>query len=96
MTHKEQTEIRLVITVRQGVTVLPRCLQILSRRGFTLVSLSTSAYEDGTATLMMDVVGEPRRYSTPHEQVSRCGAGGSGAIPCMTPCGVRYSLGCTT
>jgi acetolactate synthase regulatory subunit len=43
--------IRLDIEVTQNVTVLPRILQILSRRGIILESISTEQIDDLTAVL---------------------------------------------
>jgi acetolactate synthase regulatory subunit len=61
------SSVTLCLTVRQSVTVLPRCLQILSRRGFTLLELSTEPTDGGFAKLTMVVKGNRSWHSAlPH------------------------------
>ncbi|MDB5181808.1 MAG: hypothetical protein JWP13_571 [Candidatus Saccharibacteria bacterium] len=58
---------RLVLRVRQSVTVLPRCLQNLSRRGYIVLELSTKTVDATTAKLTMTIEGEQRWHSAlPH------------------------------
>lgn len=46
----------LEVIVRRSVTVLPRILQVLSRRGITLETLQTTYLGADTAVLQMSVV----------------------------------------
>lgn len=61
MAHKSFT---LYISAYPSVTLLPRCLQILSRRSFTLNGLQTETQEDGTILLHCDVTG-PEQWEKP-------------------------------
>jgi acetolactate synthase small subunit len=63
MTHNHKTTMTLYVTVRQSITVLPRCLQILSRRGYKLLDLTTEPIDDSVARLKMVVEG----YSSWHD-----------------------------
>lgn len=71
MVTKELTELHLRLTVQQGVTVLPRILQILSRRGFTLTDLTTKPHANGTATLLLTTVGDSHWHDAVPHLVSR-------------------------
>ena len=52
--------LHLSITARQNQTVLPRCLQILSRRGFTLLALETTRIDDIFVSLEISCTGPAR------------------------------------
>ena len=54
-----QQSMTLRLEVQQSTTVLPRCLQILSRRGFVLTHLKTTE-TDTSAVLMLTVRGPVR------------------------------------
>lgn len=56
MTMTTRTKMELQLTVRQNTTVLPRILQVLSRRGFTVTSLQTNGPANETC-LSMTVLG---------------------------------------
>lgn len=56
----EQTTLKLTLTARPTVTVLPRCLQILSRRGYRLTQLSAEEQRDGLETVHLVAVGPSR------------------------------------
>lgn len=56
----ENNQLKLQLTVRQGVMVLPRCLQVLSRRGYQLTVLQTRQGDDGDAVLYMTIEGNIR------------------------------------
>lgn len=63
---EKRADLALHILVLQSVTVLPRCMQILSRRGFTLLRLDTEHAADGLAVLRCTVRG-PERW---HDQLT--------------------------
>lgn len=50
-----RTTLYLNITVAQNVTVLPRILQVISRRGLILTSLVTTPQQDGSSVLACTV-----------------------------------------
>lgn len=62
--------LKLTLTVRNTITVLPRCLQVLSRRGFMLVSLRTDDSGD-TALLRILVVGPKHWHAAVPELLSK-------------------------
>lgn len=66
-TSDNEETLDLLLTVRQSVTVLPRCLQILSRRGFVLTKLVTEKTKEGDTVLHFTVSG-PKRW---HKQLVR-------------------------
>ena len=49
------TTMQLIITAKQGVTLLPRCLQVLSRRGCIITKLETESATNGAVMLRADV-----------------------------------------
>lgn len=61
MQNSSAATLHLTIDVQQNVTVLPRCLQILSRRGFILTTLTTEQLPDGEARLVCSAEG-PRDW----------------------------------
>ncbi len=64
MDNLPNLELQLELTIRPGVTVLPRCLQILSRRGFILTKL-TSRRQPGGLIILECIVEGPKRWHTP-------------------------------
>lgn len=64
MTYARDEILNLDITVQQNRTVLARCLQICSRRGFTLVSLHTETHNQHEATLHCQLHG-PANWHAP-------------------------------
>jgi hypothetical protein len=59
MQRPENSTAVLVLTVRPGITVLPRCLQILSRRGYMLTALRTTELSTSTTQLTLTLTGPP-------------------------------------
>lgn len=57
-------QLQLAITVRQNHTVLSRCLQVFSRRGFTLITLTTKELDNGYAILHCTLIGPPHWHNT--------------------------------
>lgn len=51
MPQHECSSVMLVVTVKNNVTILPRLLQILSRRGVTLTELRTETLSESRAKL---------------------------------------------
>ena len=52
----EYTTLELTVVGKQGVTLLPRCLQVLSRRGCMVTKLTTEpAADDQLVRLRLDV-----------------------------------------
>jgi acetolactate synthase regulatory subunit len=59
--------LHLKLTVRQSVTVMPRCLQILSRRGYIVNKLLTEPIDDTSAVIRLSVIGQQRWHTAiPH------------------------------
>lgn len=58
MEKTEQSQLRLRLSVHQSVMALPRCLQVLSRRGYTLLHLQTEPATSNTVVLTMTLYGE--------------------------------------
>lgn len=58
------TQLTLHITATPSLTLLPRCLQILSRRGFLLTDVTTENVSDVAVILHLAVVG-PLRWHQP-------------------------------
>jgi acetolactate synthase regulatory subunit len=71
MITKERTQLQLRVTARQSVTVLPRCLQILSRRGYILTELTTEPVDDSTVVLTLAVEGQARWHDSIVNLLSR-------------------------
>jgi acetolactate synthase regulatory subunit len=63
-TVNDTETLELQLTVRSSVTVLPRCLQVLSRRGFVLLELSTEQTENAQMVLHCTING-PVRWHEP-------------------------------
>jgi acetolactate synthase regulatory subunit len=60
MNEHHSQDLKLRITVKQSQTVLPRCLQILSRRGCTLLELSTEDLGNGAVVLHCVISAPPQ------------------------------------
>lgn len=58
----ENSLLKLKITARQHTTLLPRCLQILSRRGFILEELHTRV-EDTHIILSISLMGPTKWHA---------------------------------
>lgn len=56
-TNIQTTPLDLQLTVKPNTTVLPRCLQILSRRGYMLIDMKTEVKSNGDAVLLCHVSG---------------------------------------
>lgn len=52
-----------LVTARQGVTLLPRCLQVLSRRGYIIQNIRTDDNPDGSVTLHITARGPDRWHN---------------------------------
>lgn len=63
--------LHLRITVNQNKTVLPRCLQILSRRGFVLKALLTYEISPAIAQLHCAVQGPERWHEVLPQLLSK-------------------------
>ena len=64
MNDQQTHTLQLAITVKQNRTVLSRCLQTFSRRGFTLTALTTKNLEDGDAILHCTLHGPQSWHTT--------------------------------
>jgi acetolactate synthase regulatory subunit len=60
----QNTHLHLKITVRQNRTVLPRCLQLVSRRGFVLKALLTQQRQPAIAQLHCTLYGPTRWHGS--------------------------------
>jgi acetolactate synthase regulatory subunit len=56
--------LNLSLTVMQNSTVLPRCLQVLSRRGYVLCKLDTIPMGNGQAQIHMTVIGDATKHQS--------------------------------
>jgi acetolactate synthase regulatory subunit len=67
MPTETKTTLKLRLTVRQGVTVLPRCLQVLSRRGYILTGMTSRKAGATVSVLSLTLEGADRWHAAiPH------------------------------
>lgn len=67
MGNDSRNTIQFTITGRQGVTLLPRCLQLLSRRGFIVHEIRTNPLGNHKVEIFLSAEGDSKwNAAVPH------------------------------